>query len=138
MLPPRMEVMQHLFQQRNLFKTRLTTAQAIRDLLNVRLIPVLFNKQLHVDDCGSSAILIGLELIRHYRTNSRPRLLVPYPKLTQEIRKYFTNPDSKPIKLDKKKNLQTYTKCSYCKRRFLRRLKATRHEAMCRRRLTKQ
>lgn len=123
---------------RNLFKTRPSTALAIRKLLKIRLIPVLFNKQLHVDDCGSSAILIGLEFIRHYRTGSRPRVLIPYPKLTQEIRKYFTSSTSKPIKLDPKANLNTYTRCSYCNRRFLRRLKATRHEAMCRRRLIHQ
>lgn len=47
----------------NYYRTNNKLAEEIQNMLQIRLISVPFNGQLAVDHCGSSAILIGVELL---------------------------------------------------------------------------
>jgi hypothetical protein len=61
----------------NIYRTDQTVADELKELLKVRLISIKFDQQLAVDHCGSSAILIGIELLKaHHRNMEPPRLLV--------------------------------------------------------------
>ena len=67
----------------NEFRTNEELAQAIRAKLGIRLISLEFNQQRGVDHCVSSAILIGLELLRAYSLGTKPHEL--------KVSKYWRN-----------------------------------------------
>lgn len=50
----------------NVFRRNFTISQEIKELLDIRLISLPFRQQVKADYCGSSAILIGIELLRLY------------------------------------------------------------------------
>lgn len=116
---------------RNLFREKLSINEEIKKLTGIRLISIPFHQQLHVDDCGSSAILIGLELLRNYRAKTRPTIIMPYPSLVTRIRNHFQSINSKRISLNCKDNLVPFYQCSKCKRKFKKRVKAVMHEKLC-------
>lgn len=116
---------------RNLFREDINIARELKDWLGIRLISKAFDQQLHVDDCGSSAVLIGLEFLRMYRTGIFHSEVKPYISLANEVRKHFKAKDSKKIPTDGKKNLIAFIACSLCNRRFKTRRQAVSHEMMC-------
>lgn len=59
----------------NIFRTDQEIAQSIKQLLNVRLISLIYEDQVAVDHCVSSAILIGIELLRSYKSGVFPMRL---------------------------------------------------------------
>lgn len=60
----------------NMFINETQVAEEISDMLDVPLKPLNYDDKIKEDHCGSSAIFIALELIRHHK------LKIPYDKLT--------------------------------------------------------
>lgn len=73
----------------NLFKTDESVARNIYAMLNIRLRSCEFTQQSKIDHCGSSAVLIGLELLRAYKTKTMPGKLVSPLSWRERVTKHL-------------------------------------------------
>lgn len=55
----------------NIFRTDQNIANEIRQIVKIRLISVTYDQQLKIDHCASSAVLIGVEMIRMHEKGLR-------------------------------------------------------------------
>lgn len=115
----------------NQFKTNLEVAKEIRRLLKIRLISCKYNYQRAVDHCGTSAVMIGLEFLRAYKNNERPRDLRPMKQLAIRIRQRFHPEPSSSLGRFPIQEFKMYS-CSKCSKRFRTKLRRSAHQKMCR------
>lgn len=73
----------------NNFKTNTVTAEYIYSLLQVRIRSVYYDQQKYVDYCGTSAILIGLELVRAWKDNYMPTQLRTSKRMRDRLIQQF-------------------------------------------------
>lgn len=59
----------------NLFRTDEEISRSVRHLLKIRLFSCQYNQQEKIDHCGSSAVLIALEMMRAYKLQIKPSKL---------------------------------------------------------------
>jgi len=75
-----------------LFRDEIETADEIRSLLGISLVPCTYAQQTKIDHCGSSAVLIALEMVRAYQVGIKPvRLSSPdrwKKRITEAMHKY--------------------------------------------------
>lgn len=88
--------------------------QELCKILKIRLISCLFNKQNKIDHCGSSAVLIGLELVRAYRDNIRPASVTPPARLRRRVIKSMHPFESKSLKLPALNKREQQLVCPHC------------------------
>lgn len=102
----------------NVFRTNLKVANEIKQLLGIRLVSLSFDQQLAIDHCGSSAILIGVELLKMHCRKSRFQELVASKSLRTELvtalHKESSQPTTKPPLGQRRKVLD----CPHCNRKF--------------------
>lgn len=117
----------------NLFRRDQKLAHDIRDLLEIRLISVSYDRKVLLDHCGSAAAIIGLELLRCYGKQQRPVALIPTKSWGDKISKSFHRHSSAKIKFDKNLNLVHYYECSQinCQRKFNTKKQCALHEWSC-------
>lgn len=113
----------------NLFRTDLELANDIREITEMRLISVAFNYQSKIDHCGSSAIMIALEMLRCYKLQMRPQNLVPNKSTYRIIRKTMHKYESKREKIPVGRD--NFPRCHNCKRGFRSRVSLANHIRKC-------
>lgn len=96
-----------------------SVASEIRERLKIRLIPLPSTQQLKVDHCVSSAILIGIEMLRmHTRGVHYQELLTTEKwlrtKLVGMLHKELSNPEELPPLRQRRKTLE----CHHCGKTF--------------------
>lgn len=108
-------------------------AKEIRDVLEIRLIPILYCRQTMVDHCGSAAAIIGLELLRCHHKQLRPTTLIPTKSWATKIAKFLHKHSSRKTVFDTKHNLVHYFVCkkSTCQRKFKTKQLCSLHERYC-------
>lgn len=128
------------FKQRNLafiadggnsFHEDITVAQELKQLLNIRLISCKYNQQLKVDFCGSSAILIGLGMIRAYSLGLKPLNIIAPKKMHSYVTKRLHKYESANLTLPQLHLRQKLPTCSRCHKHFQRSTTMKKHEAKC-------
>jgi len=117
----------------DIFLSETDTADEIRRALGVRLIPCSFIQHTRADFCGSSAVLIGLELIRSYQAKTIPSVLAA-PKswrdrIVRRMHKYHSASLELFAPLERRQKLI----CQGCGKsfRFGDRRKHARHQQWC-------
>lgn len=101
----------------NIFRKDLEVAKRVRTILKIRLISLAFNQQLEVDHCGSSAILIAIELLRIKTT--RIREIVSSKETRNALIKILHPKESKPIQQTRcPSKYPSRVKCPHCIRTF--------------------
>lgn len=105
----------------------------LNKLLRIRLISCSFKQQTRIDHCTSSALLIGLELLRAYKSQLRPfNLFAPKELRTyvrQRLHKYTSVASMSGMQLHE---LKSTNSCSRCGRRFAHSTIMKKHESKCR------
>lgn len=88
----------------------------LEKLMDWTLVGVKFDGQALVDRCGSSSVLIALELIRVYEDSKTvPRLFQPPAELCNVVRKRLHKVGGDKLKRTKASHLcRKRTYCNYC------------------------
>lgn len=102
----------------NLYLEDKEVQKDLSDEMNIILIPRKFNQQHAVDHCGSSAVVIGIEMIEHYRMNIKPDTITAEPRLYKRIKNFFHPEASNPIEHRNPSEFQTPLICEVCGKRF--------------------
>lgn len=98
----------------NMFKTREDIANEIRELLGIRLVALPFDMQLRVDHCASSAILIGLDLLRMHSSGIRFKKLSGSKILRAELNTFFHKKESSLLNLPALHSRCERLVCQFC------------------------
>lgn len=104
----------HVADGGNLFRSDSEIAAGLRHLLNIRLRSCEFNQQSKLDHCSSSAVLIGLELLRAYLLKQRPVILISPSSWKKSIVKHMHHYDSVTIEHPPFHSLRKRLTCSKC------------------------
>ena len=102
----------------NLFREEVDTANEIRTLLKITLTSCSYVQQTKVDHCGSSAVLIALEMIRAYQQGTRPRALASPPGWKDRITRKMHKFESAPLELPPLHRRRHRLVCSTCGKGF--------------------
>lgn len=102
----------------NLFRTDQQVATQLKQLLNIRLVSLEFNQQLRVDHCGSSAILIGLELLKMHSRGIKFQELIASKSWRADLIKSLHKSSSKPMKLPPLGQRRKKLTCKFCDKTF--------------------
>lgn len=102
----------------NLYIENSAYREELRKILEIRLISCFFNKQCKIDHCGSSAVLIGLELVRAYRDNIRPTSLTPPSRLRRRVVMSMHPFESKSLKLPPLNKREQQLVCPHCRKTY--------------------
>lgn len=113
----------------NVFRNNDDVAREIRDLLKIRLISLIYDHQICIDHCVTSAILIGCELTRAYLSKHYPLKLIPSPywkrRMIAKLHKYASKHIEKPLALHQNKHT------CYCEKVFKDRRGLLLHKRFC-------
>lgn len=102
----------------NTYRTNKQVAQQLQDILRIRLISLKFNQQLEIDHCGSSAILIGLELLRMHYRGIQLQELTASKALREDVVRSLHAKKSKSVDLPPLGQRRRALTCTFCKRKF--------------------
>lgn len=102
----------------NLFIKNIDTARELRKLLAIRLRSIRFNQQTKIDHCGSSAVMIALELTRAYKNSIVPKSLIVSNYWRDRIVKDMHRFESTSLKDKRLEQLPQLLVCTACKRTF--------------------
>jgi len=102
----------------NLFRENKKVANEIRQLLGIRLISLRFNQQLKVDHCGSSAILIGIQMLRMYAKGMTYQDIVCPKYLREMLTKKLHTAQSKPLELPALGKRRAKLVCPFCAKTY--------------------
>lgn len=103
----------------NIFRDDQETAESIKKLVNFRLISVEYDQQLRVDHCTSSAVLIGIELLRMKARGIREFKIAPREYWKKRLTQQFHPEESAPLKKTKLGGRRQDLVCPYCSKTFL-------------------
>lgn len=102
----------------NVFRNNKEVADQLKKTLGIRLVSLEFDQQLGIDHCGSSAVLIGLELLRMHSCGIKFQQLLA----SREVRrKLIQSMHASPSKLIKAHSLRQHRKaltCKFCKKSY--------------------
>lgn len=101
----------------NIYRTNEEMSIRIRSLLKIRLRGLDFNCQSKADHCGSSAVLIGLELIRLYQSGHTPDELISPCSWREDIVSQMHREYSESLRVPVHQ-FQKRMKCSKCGKSF--------------------
>lgn len=102
----------------NLFRTEQTVADRVRKIVKIRLISLTYDQQLKVDHCASSAILIGLELLRMHSTGQRIFKLVTTKAYRDKVTRSLHQLPSQPLELPPLRQRRSQLVCPHCAKTY--------------------
>lgn len=102
----------------NLFRTEQKVADEIRRIVKIRLISVAYDQQLKVDHCASSAILVGIELIRMHTKGLRHYRLVTNKSYRERIMRSLHQASSQPLPLPSLGERRNKLTCPHCDKTY--------------------
>jgi len=102
----------------NLFREEIDTASDIRSLLKINLTSCSYTQQTKVDHCGSSGVLIALEMIRAYQLGSKPGTLASPLGWKERITHKMHRFESAPLELPPLHMRRHRLACPTCGRGF--------------------
>lgn len=119
----------------NLFKLR-NLAYEIKRYLNttIRFRFVPFYQQKRIDHCGSSAILIAREFLRHYIIGKIPKRLNSIKRLSERLRVKLHTETSEQLERAPAAIRLAKFECRQCSKKYSSRRQCNLHEYYCKRR----
>ena len=102
----------------NTFITDQRARGEISQLLRIKLIPVVYERPLQVDFCGSSAVLITIDLNRYYKRGKLPDSINAPRSLKKRITNLLHKHSSAAIEQKELKDFVSWIKCPHCNRNF--------------------
>lgn len=102
----------------NLFRTDESVSKSVRSLLKIKLRSCEFNQQTEIDHCGSSAVLIGLEMMRAYKSGLRPGKLICPSSWKKKVIKQLHKFKSQTMDLPALHKFQQRLECTRCGKRY--------------------
>lgn len=102
----------------NIFRTDQQVAGEIKALLNIRLVPLEYTQQLGNDHCASSAILIGLELLKMHSRGIRFQKLITSKCLRAQVVKYLHRYESSTVAQTPLRQRRETLTCSFCDKTY--------------------
>ena len=102
----------------NVYRTNQQVANELKQRLKIRLVSLEFNQQLKIDHCGSSSILIGIELLKLHSRGIDFQELIASKKLRADLIKSFHTSESKPLDLPSLRQRRKMLTCKFCGRTF--------------------
>lgn len=103
----------------NVFRENDRIANGVKEFLKIRLISLPFDQQLGVDHCGSSAILIGIKLLRMYRYNIKFQRLITNKSTRNQLIKTLHPSKSKPMNLPVIGKREKRLSCPMCSKTYV-------------------
>lgn len=111
----------------NQFFKHVKLARDLSELINCGLVSCYYEARVGIDHCGSSAVLIALEMKRAYFSGQLPIKLSPQPTLSSRVIKFMHKSDTKFYPA----NSYSVGNCLYCQKGFRLRKKLLHHQLMC-------
>jgi len=111
-------LMAYICDRRNVFRSDWKTAKEIRSILSIRLISLVFEQQFHVDYCGSSAMLIAVEMVRMHAKEIQYKQIHCYEALRQELVRKLHQQKCELVALQKLRNRRKQLKCAFCAKTY--------------------
>lgn len=108
----------HISDGNNLYLNDIEFCRDIKALLRIRIRACSYDQQTKIDHCGSSAVLIALEFVRHFEKKSRPQQLVSPSSWVKLIKEQFHHFESMTLPLDSVNLRRNQLICSVCKKSF--------------------
>lgn len=102
----------------NLFRANQKTADEIKELVKCRLISIGFDQQTREDHCASSAVLIGIELLRMYSKGLRLQKLICSKFWRDRVAKSFHRTQSRPLEMPPLRQRRLKLTCSFCAKTY--------------------
>lgn len=102
----------------NKFRRDRQVANELKQRLNIRLVSLEFSQQLKIDHCGSSAILIGIELLRLHNRGFKFQRLSTSKSLRYDLTKYLHTQQSKPVEQVPLREKRKALACEICGKTF--------------------
>lgn len=101
----------------NKFKNNDDINQIIQNIVEIPLIPRTYVEQTGVDHCGTSAIIIGLQMIRQYYLDIKPDKIIAPQQLKLRLKTRMHNDYSAP-ETNNNLDYAPSLKCSICGKKF--------------------
>ena len=102
----------------NVYRKNQEVAVEIKTKLGVRLISLPFDQQKMIDHCGSSAVQIGLEMLRLYERGVKYEELICAKGFRNKLAKIMHKSESKPEAKRLERRLK-WIKCQFCDKKFM-------------------
>lgn len=102
----------------NLFRERQEVANQIKNIVQLRLISLSYDQQSRVDHCATSAVIIGMEMLRMQANGMRLKKLIGNKSMRMRISRAFHNAYSQPLEVLPLTNFAMRLICETCKRTF--------------------
>lgn len=103
----------------NIYREDQETAESIKKLVNFRLISVKYDQQLKADHCTSSAVLIGIELLRMKSLDVRRFKISAREYWKKRLTQQFHPEESASLKKVKLGGRRDDLVCPYCSKTYL-------------------
>jgi len=102
----------------NIFIDDLETQTEIRNLLQIKLTPVIYERPLRADFCGSSAVFITLDFNRCYKKKELPISLTTPKSLRDNITNLLHKHSSDKVEQKVLNDFSSWVKCTNCSKNF--------------------
>lgn len=102
----------------NVFRTEQRIANEIERIVKIRLISIAYDQQLKVDHCASSAILIGIELLRMHAKGIRLQKLISSKYWRNRLASTLHRAESKALKIPTLGKRRERLKCAQCAKTY--------------------
>jgi len=102
----------------NIFINDLDVQTEIKNLLQIKLIPIFYERPLRADFCGSSAVFIALDFNRCYKKKELPLSLTTPKSLRQNITNLLHKHSSDTIDKKTLNDFASWVRCPNCSKNF--------------------
>jgi len=102
----------------NIFIHDLKTQTEIKELLQIKLTPIFYERPLRADFCGSSAVFIALDFNRCYKKKELPLSLTTPKSLRQNITNLLHKHSSDTIDKKTLNDFASWVRCPNCSKNF--------------------
>lgn len=98
---------------------KLISRKRVESTVGLKLKPIKYDGQLGSDHCGSSVVLIILELLRFSKTNTIPELIKPSKSLRNRVVREMHPTKGERLHGFRPLSERSYPKCDKCDKRFV-------------------